>query len=866
MHNKTNPPKLLLRFFQWFCHPDYLEDIEGDLLERFERNINEQGYKKARIEFFKEVVKLFRLGIIRPMEGVRRLNFYGMLKNYFKVAPRIFLRNKLVSSVSLLSLILGAVSFQLIFAWVNNELNVDSFHHQRDDIYLITMKTNPMAKLRAGMYKVEPNQYPSVKSSLTIQKYGAEEGKLVYNDKEFRGEAWVVDSTFFDFFDFPLAFGSTDKVLRNPTDIIISKSLAKRIFGEKESIGESLKLLIDNNGVYQIAGILEDMPSNSSIKFDILIPRHSQKRWGRLSKNLILVDENFNQERFNNQIADKGRFKKQFPENRLGTIAFNSLYFNNNFDFGILNKKGNMNQVWIMIFISFLVVFVSTINFTNLLTVLQLSTIKPLVIRHVNGASKLDLVIQSIINKLLQFSVAIIISTILIYFLFPFYEQIINTQIDFNLSDCLLNITIVLTIIVTISIIFSIAQIYKIKITDAFQGRLVKAKIPTIQRVLITLQYAIVIFLIIASVVVYKQFSYLMNQDLGYDSQNIISINFFDEFDFRKYESEDDFKKAWEDGKSKFEYVWNKLESHPDILELAQGDLPIQGVAYAMDWKPIDSIHEFSTQKIITFGNNYDKLLGLEIIKGRFFNDSIDNDRDTKVVINEVAARHWNIEDIENIQLKSASWGDFEVIGIVKNFNYEHLSSSINPIVLMYMSGMDDSFLMKIKKDKLQNSLSFIQDLYNEVNPSGQFEYTLLEDELAKQYEQEKLIGNIYFGFTIIALSLSLIGLFTFAMYENTRRTKEMGIRKVHGAKVREIFSNLSASFIRIIIIAILLAFPTAYYLVNKWLENYAHRVDIGILPFISTAIIVSIIVLLAIGWQTLSIAKQNPIHALRDE
>ena len=243
---KDRPPLLLLRFFRWFCHPDYLEDIEGDLMERFERTERTKGPKRARRGFLKDVLLLFRPGIIRPMGGAYRLNRYGVLTNYLKTAPRIFYRNGQVTFVSLLSLVIGAVGFQLIYSWVGNELGTDSFHRNRDDIHVITMRKNPMSRPGRGMLDVDPDHYPSIKGSLRIHDYSADRGKLVYDGRDFKGTTWAVDSTFFGFFDFPLAHGNAEGLLSDPTDMVISSSLAERMFGEEDPMGS-----IKNRGVFE---------------------------------------------------------------------------------------------------------------------------------------------------------------------------------------------------------------------------------------------------------------------------------------------------------------------------------------------------------------------------------------------------------------------------------------------------------------------------------------------------------------------------------------------------------------------------------------------------------------------------------------
>ena len=863
---KDTPPLLLLRFFRWFCHPDYLEDIEGDLMERFERTERTKGPKRARRGFLKDVLLLFRPGIIRPVGGTYRLNRYGILTNYLKTAPRIFYRNGQVTFVSLLSLVIGAVGFQLICSWVGNELWTDSFHRNRDDIHVITMRTNPMSKLRRGMLDMDPDHYPSIKGSLRIHDYAADRGKLVYNGRDFKGATWAVDSTFFEFFDFPLAHGSSEGLLSDPTDMVISSSLAERMFGEEDPIGETVELFMENTGSYRIAGIMADLPSNSSMRFDVLVPTHSQDFWGRIPCDLILVDENFEKESFDALIAGKAGLKRQFPEARLGTAALRQLYFDDRFDLALFHKKGDMDRIWAMIAIALMIVTVSAINFTNLQTVLHLSTIRSSVIRHAIGAKRSDLLLQCIVNRSVLFAVALMVSGISLALIFPFYVAVLDTHIDLDLWEGILVMAMVMMSIIMSSIVLSVAQIYNIRVTDVFQGRLANARIPDIQRLLITLQYAIGIFLMIACMMVYLQFDHMMGKDLGYNPENIISIDFFDEQVSGRYGNRDGSIDILEREKKDLGYVWNELKGHPDILGVSRGELPLQGSAYPMDWRPLGGKYGFTAQKTMFLGDGYDDLLGLEIVQGRFFDDSLDNDRDMKVVVNEAALRYWDIDDIGDVRLTNASWGGYEIIGIVRDFNYEHLSSPIDPLMLMYMSDMEDPFLIKMREDKVGECLSFVQDLYKRVNPAGIFDFGSLELQLSGQYAQERLMGKVYLGFTFVAISLSMIGLFTFAMYETRRRRKEIGIRKVHGADIPGLLYDIGSDFFIIVLRAVLLALPLSWYLTHHWLEGYAFRIAIGPWPFVSAVLIAMVLAFLAVGWQTLGIVRSDPVHALRED
>jgi putative ABC transport system permease protein len=292
-------------------------------------------------------------------------------------------------------------------------------------------------------------------------------------------------------------------------------------------------------------------------------------------------------------------------------------------------------------------------------------------------------------------------------------------------------------------------------------------------------------------------------------------------------------------------------------------------MAWPMSWKLMGG-DDYTTQKMMTVDPQYAKLLGLQMVEGRFFSDTLDSSRGQKVIINEAAMKYWEIKDIAEARIANRSWGDehdpYKVIGVVKDFQYEHLAHKVKPLLLYYMVDLESEFLVKIKTGKEHGTVAYIKDLFERLNPKTTFSYVWLSDKIAAQYAKEKRVAKVYMGFTTVALFMSSIGLFAFALYETRRRTKEIGIRKVTGANIEHIVLLLCRSFLKPIVIAFFVACPIAWYASNKWLEAYANRIQISWQLFTLAGLLALLLATIAVSWQSWQVARKNPVESLRYE
>ncbi|WP_323756009.1 ABC transporter permease [Roseivirga sp.] len=862
-----HPPKWPLKLLRGLVKPHYLEEIEGDMEEVFADYLEMHSPARAKRRYIIETLKLLRPSLLRGMSGSYQLNYFGMFKLMVKSATRNYFKHRMVATMSLLTLIFGSVCFQLINAWLQNEQSMDQFHSESDRIYIAVAKLNPKAELSPlhvqRIFNLDYSKFPQIEKSLIVHTYGEDEIKLIKEEVEFGGKALIADSTFFDFFDFELIRGD-QFVLNDPSSIVLTQEFAERVFGNEDPMGKLVSIRCDQTGTYKVAGITANIPSNSSISFDFLVPRQSKGFWRRMPQDLLLVNDNFNREVFNQQIESVGRENARFPDSQISTIPLNTVYNDRPFNISLFSKYGDSTSFKTMQFVAAIVFLITLISFVNLQSTLQLTLVKKLGVKQVMGASKFDLGFEVVVSRLLYFLVASGMAYLLYQFTFPWYVNTMELSLDFYPIRNLFNLLTVIGIIVMISIITSLIQTAKIKTMQAISGEANMLKIPRSQRVMTTIQYSVTVLLLVATSVVFLQLRFMLNKDTGLNQTNIIKTDFFE---LSPNGAQDSL--AQQNMELQFQYVMSHIAEQPNVMAVSQGSMPID-IAYQNDWKVVGSQDGYNSVNSMSVDPHYGELFGLQLVKGRFFADSLDTNNSPKLVINEAAMKYWGIDDIGQVKLTTNSRSNetvsYNIIGVVKDYHYEHLSQKIRPLVLSYYTYMDSDILIRVKPEKQAEIFSFLEELFNEINPRGFFTYTTMEEQIAQQYSKEQQTGKIYLALSIVALLLSSVGLFTFAFHETKRRTKEIGIRKVNGANAGNVFWLLSRSFLNSIIIAFILACPVAWFLMKQWLDNFAYRVAISWWVFGLVGLLVTMVALIAISWQTLRVAYLNPIDSLRYE
>ncbi|MBD0833772.1 ABC transporter permease [Aestuariibaculum sediminum] len=802
-----------------------------------------------------------------------------MLKHYLKFAIRNFRSNKVVFSGSLATLCLGALCISLLFSYVYNELTMDDFHEHEKDIYMVTMKQSPKSDWSIP-FSFEPEKYPEIEHCVGVQFFEDNDTKIKYNENIYTPAGMVVDSTFFKVFDFKLLYGDVTTVLNDKQTIILSEDFCEKLFGDENPIGKTVDLeMRQYQGIHTVQGIVK-IPSNSSLTFDYIIPYQQLKLgYGRISLPFFKARPNFNVADFKEKIKASNNkvpnFYPQLTESITSVIGLDDMYFSNDITEvkkRMFFKSGNEKNIQVLIIIMVVILFVSLLNYSNLQIVNTNSVLKNIAISKVNGANKKHIILQKCVETILIILISALLITILYNLLLPRFNAFVGVQLApptqqvFMLNAIIISVITVLGMLYPVWVISRFSTIKNIRqLGKSYQ------KIGG-KQVTVVLQYAMAFVLLISAVVVNNQLGLMLSKDLGFNKEGIIKVKLVYEpplkLDYMSWSPER--RKQEQENRLKVpRYVNDQLASYSGIEKISQGRAPIN--TWPMDWKPKGDGFNFQTVNSLTVKPNYIDVFGLKVTEGRFFEKGIDKQRGNTIVINEAAKKLWGIKEISNTRILNQSWSrphgnGFEIIGVVKDFNYEHLSSKPKPLILLFFEDPEADYFIKFHKGQEQDGIKFLEALFQKVNPNQTFKYTFLSDDIAALYQKERRLSTIYMVFTIIALVISAIGLFTIALYDTQRRVKEVGVRKVNGATIHEIMFMLNKDFLKWVIIAFLIACPVAYYAMHKWLENFAYKTALSWWVFALAGVFTMVIALLTVSWQTYKAAAQNPVKSLRDE
>jgi len=863
--NKNQPPKLLLRFFQWFCHPDYLEDIEGDLLERFERNINEQGYKKARIEFFKEVVKLFRLGIIRPMEGARRLNFYGMFKSNLKISWRNIARNKVFSLINISGLSLGLTCSILILLWVRDEYQIDNFHEDLAQIYKVTSIEYSGNEIN-GSYDTPGRLAEELKKAFPEVEMAAAHSTtgwytFAVEDENMDVFGAFASEDFFKIFSYPLLIGSSKEVLKSPESIAISRRMANNFFSNPENaIGKSIKF--ENYRELKITAVFEDLNNSSSGNFQYIInweffieQNKWLENWGNSGPSTYVklkeqTDSNLLIKKMQHFIKNYDKGYSEIDRLELGLQPYKDQYLYTNFENGKI-AGGRIEYVKIFEIVAVFILLIACINYMNLSTARSTKRAKEIGVRKVIGAMRPSIIGQFMLEALLFTSIAIFLSLLLINLLLPQFNILTGKSIAFPINDITFWSGITLLTVVT----GIISGAYPAFLLSTFKPLSVikqNAKVGTstglFRKGLVIFQFSLSMIFIVGMIVVSNQVAYVQNKNLGYQKNNLVYLASKGELS------------------SNFDYFKNevlKIAGVESVTSMSSRPIELDNSTGSVEWQGKDP-SERPTFTPADIGYDFIKTMKSTLVYGRDF--SQDHEDGTNYIINETALKTIGYKD--PIGMPFTLWGNKgTIVGVVKDFHFESLHVPIKPLILRLKKSSTYGYaFIRINPEKMQYALQEIEKIHDKINPEFPFEHQFADEEYAYLYRNEQVVSKISNIFGFLAISISCLGLLGLIIFMAEQRVKEIGIRKVLGASVTQIVTLLSKDFMILIGISIVLASPVAYYAMNNWLQGFEYHIDLQWWMFGIAGFGAILIALLTVSYQSIRAAMMKPVKSLRSE
>ncbi|MCG8387917.1 MAG: ABC transporter permease [Cytophagales bacterium] len=875
MNSQHRPPKLALRFLRWYCHPDYLEDIEGDLLERFEIRVASKGMTKARWGFTLDVIRLFRPGIIRPWEGYQQLNHYGMFRNYFKITCRNLLKQKLYAFINIGGLAVGLTCFILIILYIQHELSYDRFFDNSDRIHRVYQRQLGNAYLGSDYFSVTPArlattltaEFPTVTHATSVNIQTA---LLEYEGSHFWEYGFLADTSFFDIFSYSFLAGNPGRALKEPRSIVLTRSLAQKIFGTQDPMGRVLNFQNNRplgnttlNAIpYKITGVLEDPPTNGSFQFSYVIDiqsnayyrdRMEKKSWNSNSFfTFFLLAEGAELAELQEQMPGLlDKYKEGSKEEYLlQPLTDIHLQPGINFDVGL---KGNLKYVYLSFFIALIIVLLACVNYMNLAIARSIKRSREVGLRKVVGAVRRQLVFQFLLESVLITFLALCFAVGLTYFLLPFFGDLVERPLELPLAENISWAPGLLALVIIVGILagsypaFFMSALRPIHILKGTQDKFAGFKI---QRWLIVGQYTLSIVLVISSVIIYRQFQFIQQKELGYDKDHIITVKLRDPSLMKKIEviREELLSDPRFDGVTASMHLPTNITSNTEINDERDksegGDLLIY--ESEIDYEFLD-------------------VFDIKLLAGRNFSPGIKTDNEEGYILNETAARALGWSPTEAIGKQFTHDGVETIIGVVEDFHMHSMHHAIQPL-MMHLTGDYSPYLsVKVKPGDLVSAINTLEQTFKSHSPFP-FEYQFLEDEFDQLYKAEIRLGQAFTYFTALSLLIASLGLFGLAAFTASQRTKEIGIRKVLGASVRDIVSILSQDFVKMVTLGFFLAIPIAWYTMHNWLQNFAYHIALEWWIFVLAGFAAIIIALVTISSQSIKAALTNPVDSLRNE
>ncbi len=790
-----------------------------------------------------------------------------MFKNYFKTAWRNLRKNKFYSSINIIGLSIGLSAGIMVLLWVQDELSYDTFHRKADVIYKINSQMGEQVwEGSPGPLAVFCKQ--SIPEVLNVVRINNADEPLLftYEDKKFsESKLAFVDSTFFSMFDFKLLEGNASKPLPNSNSIILTSSTAKKYFGNKNAIG---KILITNQGNFTVSGVMQDFPENSTIQYDMLLPMSlyadlfkqgggngANPEWNTIDgdlgdfyfKTYIQVQKDASPERVAQKLSHIYFTKKgEKTQGNIFTLQpLKSMHL-----IAADGSRSALQTVRIFLVVAVLILLIACINYVNLSTARSMLRSKEVSVRKIIGAARSHLFVQFIIESALLFLFASGLAFFFIYLLLPFYNNISGKYLVFSFGNSNVWIVISIAIVGTLALasIYPALLLSSFKPIQALKGKLsLGIGTASFRKALVITQFVCSVGLIIATIVITRQLQYIREKDLGFDKEYVFSFG---------------LKKEWY---GHTQAARNELLKQPGVLGVAFSDNSIAGASGTTgdtDWEGKEANTMFLILPI-NIDEHFIPLLKMKLLQGSNFTGSKADS--AHFILNETAVKETGIQD--PVGKSFTLWRTKgTIIGVVKDFNYASLKQKVEPAIFYYRPGRNSRMYIKTTGADAAKAIAAANRVWKQYNPDFPFDYSFLDEDFGKMYEAEQRTASLFNVFAIIAIAISCLGLFGLATYTAQVKTKEIGIRKVLGASILNITHLLAREFIVLVLIAFIIATPVAWWMMNKWLQDFAYRVSISWWIIALAGFAALAVALITISFQAIKAAAANPVKSLRTE
>ena len=869
MPNPTNPPHWLTRCLERLCAPHLREEVLGDLQERYARRVEQWGAANARRRYWWEVLAYVRPSIIRRQPNQYVSPFFlspEMLRNYLKIAFRNLIRNKTFSAINILGLALGMASSLLILLWVRDEWRIGKQYENASQLYRIM--ENEMADGRIVTDEDTPGiladelkkEFPEIVYAAGISSEG--NNVLSRGTKVLRQTGCFVGADWFQMYKTPLLAGNPTTALKTPNSLAISRKVAEAFFGDPRlALGQSIRF--DNYTDLQVTAVFENLPYNATDQYDYLLnwPFYlSREPWLNVWENggpgtRLQLRPDADPARMNAKLKSflRGRnkdinatfnielFLQPEPE------AYLYATFKNGHRDG-----GRIEYIRLFVLVAAFLLLIAAINFMNLATARSARRAREVGVRKAIGAERLSLIGQFMSEAFLLTSLALGTALVLVKVMLPVFNLLTAKHLTLPLTQSGFWLLLAGLLLVTGGLSGSYPALFlsSLKPVRVLKGTLrMSAGAQFFRRGLVVFQFVLSMLMITGTVVVYRQLHFIQTKNLGYDRENLIDIPGEGTI-ARNYPA---FKQ--------------ELLQQPGIQSVTRmqtNPLSNGNTSDGVKWTGKDPTQAIQFNNTVV-GYDFVKTMKLRLVDGRDFSPSFSTDS-TNYLINEATAKRLPYKDPIGQPLTFGKRPG-KIVGVLKDFHFNSLHVPIRPIVIrLGETWVYGHILIKTQPGQTQQALASLEAVCRKMNPLFPFTYSFVDADFQKLYHSETVVGTLATLFAGLAIFIACLGLFGLAAFTAEQRTKEIGVRKVLGASVASVVALLSKDFLRLVLIAILIASPIAWYAMSRWLQDFAYRIDLSWWMFALAGVLAVSIALLTVSFQSIKAALMNPVKSLRSE
>ena len=838
----------------------------GDFEEFYNEVADEKGVFLARSWYWWQIIKMTPAKILNDIYWS-----FEMIKNYLKVALRIIRRNKVYSVINISGLAFGMACCILIFLWVQDEFSFDRFHQNADHLYLVATherygtKISTSSGTPSAMGPALRAEYPEIVDTARVCS-GPHALNFAFGDKKFREEVEAVDPSFLEIFTFPLLQGDPKTALSDPHSVVMTKRMALKYFGTDDPIGKIIR--IDGKYDFKVTGILDEIPPNSILQFDFLVPieffsEHWQfpellTRWSDFSfTTYALLQEGASYEDVTRKIAGRIKQGNQKFDGDAFLRPLTLLYLH-----GLGTGRGRIAMVRILSMIAAFILFIACINFMNLSTARAGNRAKEIGMRKVTGADRFDIIKQFYGESVLVAFLGLFLAVFLVIILLPVFNRLTSKTVAFDI----LHSPELLFGLPAIALLTGlIAGFYPALLMSSFQPtKIMKETVSRnsrsswFRKILVVLQFALSIGLIIRTFVAYKQLDYMHHADLGFNRDHLVYMPINGGLERQS------------------EAAKQELLKIPGVSSVSlTSRTPIGFYSGGSDWGWEGKSPDVNPHvRYFCCDHDFPSTFEIEMIQGQFYSRELvttDSIKAGQLVINEELARIIGKDNPVGTRISQES-AHFQIIGVIKDFNYWPLYWRSGPLIVFYKTYHETGepryryIFARLKPENIPKTIAEIKSVMTEMNPEFPFVYRFLDEDYDQLYRSEERGGAIFQTFAVLAVLISCLGLFGLASFMAEQRTKEIGIRKVLGSSVRGIVILVTKDFLKWVLMANLIAWPLAWYVSHKWLQNFAYRTSMNLWLFFVSGALAFLIAVLTVGYQSVKAAVADPADSLRYE